>query len=108
MIDILGTSLLKGLMSEDIPFHDVMNSFDIKTTIGFNITSKVHGFVYVSRKGNYHIILNGNLSYEAQCKVFLHEVKHIVNDLPKMDYIIGLDMQHEEFELEADKLSVSK
>ncbi|MFT9496302.1 hypothetical protein [Anaerosolibacter sp.] len=102
MIDILGTSLLRGLMSEDIPFHDVMNSFNIRTTIAFHLSPKVYGFVYVSRQKNYHIVLNGNINYETQCKVFLHEIKHIIKDLPMMNYIIGLDMQHETFEIEAD------
>lgn len=106
MMDILETSLFRGLMSEDIPFHDVMNSFNIRTTITFNMTANVYGFVYVSKKGNYHIILNGNINYETQCKVFIHEVKHIVKDLPEMDYIIGLNMQHERFEREADKLTI--
>lgn len=33
------------------------------------------------------------------CIIFLyHEVKHIVNDLPDIGYIIGVDMQHEQFE----------
>lgn len=104
MIDVLGTSLLRGLMCEDIPFHDVMNAFNIKTTIAFNISSRIHGFVYVSQKGNYHIILNGNISYEVQCSTFLHEVTHIVKDLPRMNYIIGLDMHHEMFEIEANNV----
>ncbi|MBB6218223.1 Zn-dependent peptidase ImmA (M78 family) [Anaerosolibacter carboniphilus] len=105
MIDVLGASLLRGLMCKDIPFHDVMNAFNIKTTIAFNMSSKIHGFVYVSKKGNYHIILNGNISYETQCHTFLHEINHILRDLPQMNYIIGLDMQHERFEMEADKLA---
>lgn len=99
-MNILEKSILKGLESENIPFHDLMNAFNIRTTIAFNLNSRMLGFVYVSRKGNYHIILNGNINYETQCKVFLHEVKHIVRDLPKMPYIIGIDMQREEFEIE--------
>jgi len=99
-MNILEKALLRGLSSQDIPFHDVMNAFNIKTSIVFNLDSKIHGFVYVSKKSNYHIILNGNINYETQCGVFLHEVNHIVNDLPKMAYIIGIDMQHEKFETE--------
>jgi len=48
------------------------------------------------------LALNGNINYETQCRVFLHEIKHIVNDLPNTGYIIGLDMQHEHFEIVAD------
>jgi hypothetical protein len=28
-----------------------------------------------------------------------NEIKHIVNDLPNIGYIIGLDMQHDQFEI---------
>ena len=102
MLKLLDTPLLKALQSESIPFHDVMNTFDIKTSIAFNLNSNIYGFVYTSRKGNYHIILNGNLSFEAQCKTFVHEIKHIVTDMPTMGYVIGLDMQHMDFEVEAN------
>jgi hypothetical protein len=99
-LNILEKSLLRGLSSEDISFCEVMNAFDIRTSIAFNLSSNIYGFVYVSRKGNYHIVLNGNINYETQCKVFLHEVKHITRDIPNIPYIIGIDMQAEEFEIE--------
>lgn len=76
-----------------------MNSFDIQTRIALNLPSSIYGFVYVSKKGNYHIVLNGNVNYKTQCSVFLHELKHIIYDMPTIGYIIGLDMQHKEFEL---------
>jgi hypothetical protein len=79
-------------------FHEVMNTFDIRTKIALNLPSSIYGFVYVSKKGNYHIILNGNINYETQCSVFLHEIKHIIYDIPTIGYIIGLDMQHMKFE----------
>ncbi len=79
-------------------FHEVMNTFDIKTSIAFNLPSAIQGFVYVSKQGNYPIILNGNLNYETQCRVFLHEMKHILSDMPVMGYVIGLDMQYKKFE----------
>ncbi len=47
---------------------------------------------------NYHIILNGNMNYEAQCSTFTHEIKHIITDMPTIGYIIGIDMQYEYFE----------
>lgn len=101
-MDILDKPLLKALLNEDIPFYEVMNAFDIKTTIAFNVPSNTLGFVYLSRRGNYHLMLNGNVNYETQCHVFIHEVKHIVNDMPKTGYIIGLDMQHTYMEQSAD------
>ncbi|WP_242847975.1 hypothetical protein [Inediibacterium massiliense] len=106
MMNILESAILKGLKSKEIPFHDVMNAFNIRTSIAFNLSTSIQGFVYVSKKSNYHIILNGNINYETQCRVFLHEIKHIIKDLPRMTYIIGLDMQNEKFEIEADNLKL--
>ena len=60
----------------------------------------MYGFVYRSNLKGYLLALNGNINYETQCRVFLHEISHIVNDIPKIGYIIGLDMQHEKFEIE--------
>jgi hypothetical protein len=84
-------------MDETIPFHYVMNAYNIRTSID-NLPPEVYGFVYVSRKGNYHVVLNGSINAETQYRVFCHEVKHIVEDLPRMGYVIGLNMQREEFE----------
>jgi hypothetical protein len=97
-LNFLDKPLLKALLNENISFHEVMSAFDIRTRIAFNLPNSIYGFVYVSKKGNYHIVLNGNVNYETQCNVFLHEIKHIVYDIPTIGYIIGLDMQHEEFE----------
>ncbi len=104
-MDILDNPLLKALLNEDIPFSEVMNSFNIKSTIAFNIPPNILGFVYLSRRGNYHLILNGAINYETQCKVFIHEVKHIVYDMPKIGYMIGLDMQYTYMEKSADKIA---
>jgi len=104
MYDILEAPLYKALVAEDIAFYDVMNAFDIKTTIAMNLSPSIYGFVYVSKRGKYHIILNGDINYETQCRVFLHEIKHIIKDLPTMNYIIGMDMLHYEFEKDADSI----
>lgn len=104
-IDILDKSLLKSLLDENISFHEVMNAYNIRTSIACNIPASILGFVYVSRRGNYHLILNGNVNYETQCKTFVHEIKHITYDLPSMGYIIGLDMQYTYFEDGADMVA---
>jgi len=103
-IDLLDKPLIKGLMDGVIPFHELMDSFGIRVVIA-NISSKIYGFVYVSNKKNFYIILNGNISYEKQCKVLIHELKHILNDIPKQSYYIGLDMQYEYIEKEAEKVA---
>lgn len=102
MLDFLNSPLIKALLTESIPFHEVMNTFNIKTSIAFNISTNIYGFVYASRRGNYHIVLNGNLSFETQCSTFVHEIKHIITDMPTVGYVIGIDMQHEQFETIAD------
>ncbi len=104
-MDILDKPLLKALLNEDIPFYEVMNAFNIKTTIACNFPTSILGFVYLSKKGNYHLMLNGEVNYKTQCKVFMHEVKHIANDMPKSGYIIGLNMQHSCMEESADILA---
>lgn len=93
-INILDKPLFRSLLNKTIPFHEVMNAYSIRASIAFNIPAGVLGFVYVSRKGNYHLILNGNVNYETQYKTFIHEIKHIIYDLPRTGYVIGLDMQH--------------
>lgn len=103
MYAILDGPLYRALVDGTISFYEVMNTFGIRTMIG-NLPSAICGFTYVSRKGYYHLILNGNINYEAQCRTFLHEIKHIITDMPKMSYFIGLDMQHTSFEIEADKI----
>lgn len=101
-INILKNPLLRSLLDRTIPFHETMNAYGIKTSIVSDIPAEVLGFVYVSRRGNCHLILNGNVNYKNQCKTFIHEIKHIACDLPCVKYIIGLDMQHTNLEHKAD------
>ncbi|HOK68920.1 MAG TPA: hypothetical protein PKV51_05275 [Bacillota bacterium] len=103
-VDLLDKPLLKGLLEGNIPFYELMNSYGIKVIIA-NLCTKIYGFTYVSNHNNIYIILNGNISYETQCKVLIHELKHIINDIPKQSYYIGLDMQYEYIEKEADMLT---
>lgn len=104
-MDILDKPLLRALLNQDIPFYEVMNAFNIKTTIGFDMPSGFLGFVYMSRRGKYHLILNGSINYETQCRTFIHEIKHITDDMPNIGYMIGLDMQYTYMEQSADKMA---
>lgn len=103
-LEILDKPLMKALLSEDIPFYELMAAYNIQVSIA-NLSTTIYGFTYVSRHGNYYLILNGNIDYETQCKVFIHELKHILEDCPKQSYYIGLDMQYEYIEIEADKVA---
>ncbi|OGO77630.1 MAG: hypothetical protein A2Y23_11790 [Clostridiales bacterium GWB2_37_7] len=99
-IKLLDAPILKALLDDSMYFHDVMNAYGIKTSIAFNLPAAIYGFVYKGIKGNYLLVLNGNINYKTQCEVFLHEIKHIISDMPNIGYIIGLDMQHTVLETE--------
>lgn len=101
MISLLDVPLLQSLISGAISFHEIMNLFGVKVTIT-DLHATVYGFVYFSRRGFYHIVINNKISYKMQCEVFIHELKHIINDMPKSCYVIGLDMYRMPFEIEAD------
>ena len=106
-VDILNKPLLKSLVDGIIPFYELMNAYSIKTSLTYNLPSTVLGFIYVSKRGNYHLLLNATTSYDTQCKTFIHELKHITYDLPKCGYIIGFDMQYSYFERESDMVAES-
>lgn len=79
-----------------------MSAYDI-----FPHEVELHGsmaaFVYCSKAGNFHIFVNEALSPEAKREVLFHEIYHIVEDIPKLTYVLGMDMQYEKFEIWADK-----
>ncbi len=102
-MNILDKSLLKSLLNQTLSFHEVMNAYNIRTSIAFNLPASILGFVYLSKRGNYYLVLNGNVNYETQCKTFVHEIKHIAYDMPKIGYMVGLDMQRTYLEDDADK-----
>lgn len=66
------------------------------------LSPEVYGFVYLSSYANYFIIINQNLTLELQKEVYLHEVEHIMYDMPEDGYVIGLDMQYSQMEKAAD------
>lgn len=80
---------------------EALSAYDIRVHKE-NLNADIAGFVYKSRKNIYHIVINSNLNWKAQTRVFLHEIYHIENDLPNLGYIIGLDMQHDYIETNAD------
>ncbi len=104
-LELLEKQLLKFVNNNNLSLHETLRGYDIQLTVTCDLSCAVLGFVYYSRLGNYHLIINGNVNYITQRKVFIHEIKHIVNDMPKVGYIIGLDMEHTSLELEADRLA---
>jgi len=77
-------------LSENIVCHQVYMGEGVK------------GFVYLSKKGTYHIFIADTLSPEAQSEVLAHEMHHIKHDLPPGHYFIGLDAQGTDFEIKAN------
>ncbi|WP_121450225.1 ImmA/IrrE family metallo-endopeptidase [Desulfofundulus salinus] len=90
-------ALLEGTISPD----EVMRSFDIFPSLA-DLEPDVAAFVYRSRKDRFYIIVNQHLSYETRQEVFFHELCHIIEDMPRSGYILGLDMQRHEIEIRAD------
>jgi hypothetical protein len=93
--------VLRSLLNGDLCPAETMRAFDIfphEVPLG----GEVAAFVYRSRAGCFHVFVNRLLSSEARQEVFFHELYHIIEDMPRLSYVLGLDMQREEFEEKAD------
>ncbi len=97
--------ILKLLLSESITPEEVMLAYDIYHH-EIPIHASVAAFVYYSKKGRYHIFVNTFLSPEARREVFLHELYHAVEDMPKVGYILGLDLYRTPIEKNADAFAI--
>ncbi|TDO92295.1 hypothetical protein DFR79_106108 [Halanaerobium saccharolyticum] len=73
-----------------------------------SLSPRIYGFVYFSPFNNYYVIINKNITLELQKEVYLHEIEHILYDLPEVSYIVGVDMQHTEMENKADQFAKKK
>lgn len=73
----------------------------------FPLNFELWGFVYKSKYDDYLIVINNHLTNEMQKEVFCHEVEHILYDMPKQCYLVGIDMQHTKLEKKADKFAKS-
>jgi len=93
-------SIISAILSQG-SVSEILAANDIRTHVVI-MDASIHAFVYKSRKGKYHIIGNAYLSPAALKKVFFHELKHIIVDMPSMGYWVGIDQQRHEIEQEAD------
>jgi len=82
--------ILRGLLSETVNAKEVMHAYDI-ITHDVELHGGIAAFVYNSRAGYYHIFINEAMSPEAKKSVLMHEIYHIVEDMPKKGYSLGLD-----------------
>ncbi|HHW43802.1 MAG TPA: hypothetical protein GXX25_08345 [Desulfotomaculum sp.] len=78
-----------------------MRSHDIFPYLA-DLEQDVAAFVYRSGKGRFYIIVNQHLSQETREEVFFHELYHIIEEMPRAGYVLGLDRQRYEMEIRAD------
>ena len=95
-------NILTAIKNED--FIEYLRSFDIHLHT-VQMHHELMAFIYYSKKGRHHVFINNKNCVEIQRKLILHELKHIVDDMPKLSYVIGLDMQYEPFETNAESFA---
>jgi len=96
-------ALLKKVLNEELSFNELLDAYNITLTYA-SLSGAFAGFVYADPSGKYLVVINDNLSFETKQKVFLHELKHIIFDLPKASYFVGIDVHNSPLEQETDKL----
>lgn len=93
--------ILNVLFDDTSDLLEVIHAYDIYPYIT-DLGSEVNALVYRCRMDHYHVIINCNLSPKSQQELLIHEVRHILKHMPETGYIIGLDMERHEIELDAD------
>ncbi|MCL6479738.1 MAG: hypothetical protein K6T65_15285 [Peptococcaceae bacterium] len=94
-------AVVRALLDGTIEPEEVMGAYDIFPRLA-DLSMDVAAFVYRSRKDRFHIIINRHLSWKARQEVLFHELRHIIEDMPRTGYILGLDMKRHEMEIRAD------
>ena len=94
--------VLRSLLNGNLCPVEAMRAFDILSH-EVPLGGEVAAFVYRSRAGCFHIFVNCMLSSEVKQEVFFHELYHIIEDMPRFSYILGLDIQKEEMEEKANR-----
>lgn len=88
-------SLLKALMDDTTNYHDVLAAHGIRVSFS-EFYDAIHAMVYYSKKGYYHVTINSLLMFPFQQRAFIHELKHIIDDMPKCTYAVCFDNDTEE------------
>ncbi|GEM_PF-1554327 len=96
--------ILRSLLCETISPDEIMRAYNI-----FHHEVPLHrsvaAFAYRSKKNRFHIFINTYLSPEARREVFLHELYHVIEDMPQVGYVLGLDGYREPMEERADQFA---
>lgn len=96
-------AVIRSLLDGSIPFDEAMRTYNIHTA-EHELPPEILAMVYQCRRGHYHIVTSPGLSPEGKKQVLFHELKHIIEDMPKLGYIVGVDMQYEILEQQADMM----
>ncbi len=96
-------AVIRSLLDSTLSFTEVMRTYDTHTC-ECDLGPEILAMVYRCRQGHYHIVTSPSLSPEGKQQILFHELKHIIEDMPKLGYIIGVDMQYETLERKADMM----
>jgi len=96
--------LVRALLDGNIPPDEILKAHDIYTTL-CDLGPDLLGMVYRSGRLRYHIVVNSWLEPEERTQVWLHELKHVLVDMPQHSYLVGVDMLEEKAERQADRFS---
>lgn len=94
--------VLRSLLCGTVSSEEAMRAYNIfphEAKFG----GEVAAFVYQSRKGRFHIFVNESLSVDTGQEIIFHELYHIIEDMPRLGYVVGLDMYGKQFEIRADR-----
>jgi len=94
-------SIIRALLNGSLEPEEVMRAYDIFPRL-VSLEMDVAAFVYRSRKDRFYIIVNKSLNDETRRGAFFHELCHIIEDMPREGYMLGLDMQRHVIEGRAD------
>lgn len=79
--------------------EEFLRSYNIHTTVAA-LGPELYGFVYECSQGHRHIVIADWLDPAARRRIFWHEMRHVIQDFPRLFYVVGLDEQWSEGEKE--------
>ena len=101
MIDSADQQFLMALVSGSLSQDDFLTRSGAR--LRFGDLGSLKGIVYVSGMGNIYIVINNHLTLEGQRRTFLHEIHHILDDIPSYPCLISIDMQGSVIEKDSER-----
>ena len=100
MTNLESSALFQQLMADPELAQDILHNNRIITRVA-PLGPHISGMVYRSSNGVFYIVANQMLLFEECRFVFLHELAHIVVEVPKKNYLVRLE--RDENEMIADR-----